>query len=73
MSQQNISKHKYQNREVFLSDVSLIHTNSIKYNGKHVSIVVIVAVIMIRKCRQSKSPGNFSQAQTVHTQRPLWI
>uniref|UniRef100_A0A1A8M2C2 Transcription initiation factor TFIID subunit n=1 Tax=Nothobranchius pienaari TaxID=704102 RepID=A0A1A8M2C2_9TELE len=29
----NISKHKYQNREVFLSDVSLIHANSIKYNG----------------------------------------
>lgn len=33
---QNISKHKYQNRDVFLSDVRLIHTNSIKYNGKHV-------------------------------------
>lgn len=32
--QQNISKHKYQNRDAFLSDVSLIHTNSIKYNGK---------------------------------------
>ncbi|XP_011609816.1 transcription initiation factor TFIID subunit 1 isoform X6 [Takifugu rubripes] len=30
----NISKHKYQNRDTFLSDVSLIHTNSIKYNGK---------------------------------------
>ncbi|XP_035383053.1 transcription initiation factor TFIID subunit 1 isoform X3 [Electrophorus electricus] len=29
----NISKHKYQNREVFLADVSLIHTNSVKYNG----------------------------------------
>uniref|UniRef100_A0A3Q2FW16 Transcription initiation factor TFIID subunit n=1 Tax=Cyprinodon variegatus TaxID=28743 RepID=A0A3Q2FW16_CYPVA len=29
----NISKHKYQNRETFLSDVSLIHTNSSKYNG----------------------------------------
>ncbi|XP_007563184.1 transcription initiation factor TFIID subunit 1 isoform X3 [Poecilia formosa] len=29
----NISKHKYQNREIFLSDVSLIHANSIKYNG----------------------------------------
>lgn len=33
MVQQNISKHKYQNRDAFLSDVSLIHTNSIKYNG----------------------------------------
>lgn len=31
---QNISKHKYQNRDAFLSDVSLIHANSIKYNGK---------------------------------------
>lgn len=31
---QNISKHKYQNRETFLSDVSHIHTNSIKYNGE---------------------------------------
>uniref|UniRef100_A0A665WVD7 Transcription initiation factor TFIID subunit n=1 Tax=Echeneis naucrates TaxID=173247 RepID=A0A665WVD7_ECHNA len=31
----NISKHKYQNRDAFLSDISLIHTNSIKYNGKH--------------------------------------
>uniref|UniRef100_A0A7N6A6W1 Transcription initiation factor TFIID subunit n=1 Tax=Anabas testudineus TaxID=64144 RepID=A0A7N6A6W1_ANATE len=29
----NISKHKYQNRDAFLSDVSLIHANSIKYNG----------------------------------------
>ncbi|XP_035999145.1 transcription initiation factor TFIID subunit 1 isoform X2 [Fundulus heteroclitus] len=29
----NISKHKYQNRETFLSDISLIHANSIKYNG----------------------------------------
>ncbi|XP_061595815.1 transcription initiation factor TFIID subunit 1 isoform X1 [Cololabis saira] len=29
----NISKHKYQNRDTFLSDVSLIHANSIKYNG----------------------------------------
>uniref|UniRef100_A0A673MRA1 Transcription initiation factor TFIID subunit n=1 Tax=Sinocyclocheilus rhinocerous TaxID=307959 RepID=A0A673MRA1_9TELE len=28
----NISKHKYQNREVFLSDVGLIHTNSVNYN-----------------------------------------
>lgn len=35
--QQNISKHKYQNREVFLSDVRLIHANSIKYNGSYTS------------------------------------
>lgn len=31
---QNISKHKYQNREIFLSDVALVHANSIKYNGQ---------------------------------------
>lgn len=30
---QNISKHKYQNRENFLADVNLICTNSVKYNG----------------------------------------
>nr|DBA21735.1 TPA: hypothetical protein GDO54_018336 [Pyxicephalus adspersus] len=30
---QNISKHKYQNRESFCADVNLIYTNSIKYNG----------------------------------------
>ncbi|XP_069603364.1 transcription initiation factor TFIID subunit 1 [Ranitomeya imitator] len=30
---QNISKHKYQNREIFLADVNLICTNSMKYNG----------------------------------------
>ncbi|KAG9477980.1 hypothetical protein GDO78_013134 [Eleutherodactylus coqui] len=30
---QNISKHKYQNREIFLSDVNLISANSVKYNG----------------------------------------
>lgn len=41
MVQQNISKHKYQNRDAFLSDVSLIHANSIKYNGKCVNIAVI--------------------------------
>ncbi|XP_061863031.1 transcription initiation factor TFIID subunit 1 isoform X7 [Colius striatus] len=29
----NISKHKYQNREIFLDDVNLILANSIKYNG----------------------------------------
>lgn len=31
---QNISKHKYQNRETFLDDVNLILANSIKYNGR---------------------------------------
>ncbi|XP_018085209.1 transcription initiation factor TFIID subunit 1 isoform X2 [Xenopus laevis] len=31
---QNISKHKYQNRERFQADVNLIFTNSIKYNGQ---------------------------------------
>ena len=31
---QNISKHKYQNRDTFLSDVTLVHGNSIKYNGR---------------------------------------
>ncbi|XP_032886507.1 transcription initiation factor TFIID subunit 1 isoform X2 [Amblyraja radiata] len=29
----NISKHKYQNRDVFLQDVELVLSNSIKYNG----------------------------------------
>nr|XP_033801417.1 transcription initiation factor TFIID subunit 1 isoform X1 [Geotrypetes seraphini] len=29
----NISKHKYQNREAFLEDVTVILRNSIKYNG----------------------------------------
>ncbi|XP_063288812.1 transcription initiation factor TFIID subunit 1 isoform X2 [Pelobates fuscus] len=31
---QNISKHKYQNREHFLSDVNLICMNSVRYNGQ---------------------------------------
>lgn len=31
---QNISKHKYQNRETFLDDVNLVLANSIKYNGR---------------------------------------
>ncbi|XP_053230866.1 transcription initiation factor TFIID subunit 1 [Podarcis raffonei] len=29
----NISRHKYQNREVFMDDVKLILANSMKYNG----------------------------------------
>uniref|UniRef100_A0A6I8RVZ8 Transcription initiation factor TFIID subunit n=1 Tax=Xenopus tropicalis TaxID=8364 RepID=A0A6I8RVZ8_XENTR len=32
---QNISKHKYQNREFFQADVNLIYANSIKYNGEY--------------------------------------
>lgn len=51
MDLQNISKHKYQNRDAFLSDVSLIHTNSIKYNGKGVAIVVTFEVITMPKLR----------------------
>lgn len=44
--QQNISKHKYQNREVFLSDISLIHANSIKYNGNsHLSPLWLLELI----------------------------
>uniref|UniRef100_A0A668AVU9 Transcription initiation factor TFIID subunit 1 n=1 Tax=Myripristis murdjan TaxID=586833 RepID=A0A668AVU9_9TELE len=45
----NISKHKYQNREAFLSDVILIHNNSIKYNGQ-----------WEQKCHQSSQRCNFS-------------
>lgn len=48
MDAQNISKHKYQNRDTFLSDVSLIHTNSIKYNGKGVAILTIFEVATVR-------------------------
>lgn len=48
--QQNISKHKYQNRDAFLSDISLIHTNSIKYNGKYVNITVIVTSVCLKNC-----------------------
>uniref|UniRef100_A0AAR2IZN1 Transcription initiation factor TFIID subunit n=1 Tax=Pygocentrus nattereri TaxID=42514 RepID=A0AAR2IZN1_PYGNA len=36
----NISKHKYQNREIFLADVSLIHANSVKYNGEITALFI---------------------------------
>ncbi|KAM9729560.1 transcription initiation factor TFIID subunit 1 isoform 7-T7 [Menidia menidia] len=48
----NISKHKYQNRDVFLSDVSLIHTNSIKYNGAD-SPYTKTALDIVNVCKQT--------------------
>lgn len=48
----NISKHKYQNREVFLSDISLIHTNSIKYNGPD-SPYTKTALEIVNVCKQT--------------------
>ncbi|KAG9340185.1 hypothetical protein JZ751_021910, partial [Albula glossodonta] len=48
----NISKHKYQNREVFLSDVSLIHTNSVKYNGPD-SPYTKTALEIVNVCKQT--------------------
>ncbi|XP_077597107.1 transcription initiation factor TFIID subunit 1 isoform X3 [Stigmatopora nigra] len=48
----NISKHKYQNRETFLSDVTLIHTNSVKYNGRD-SPYTKTALDIISVCRQT--------------------
>ncbi|KAM9781689.1 transcription initiation factor TFIID subunit 1 isoform 2-T2 [Syngnathus typhle] len=48
----NISKHKYQNRDTFLSDVTLIHTNSIKYNGRD-SPYTKTALDIISVCRQT--------------------
>uniref|UniRef100_UPI003AAEC2B6 transcription initiation factor TFIID subunit 1 n=1 Tax=Centroberyx gerrardi TaxID=166262 RepID=UPI003AAEC2B6 len=48
----NISKHKYQNRDVFLSDVSLIHTNSIKYNGPD-SPYTKTALDIVNVCKQT--------------------
>ncbi|KAM3869309.1 transcription initiation factor TFIID subunit 1 [Diretmus argenteus] len=50
----NISKHKYQNRDVFLSDVSLIHTNSIKYNGPD-SPYTKTALDIVNVCKQTLS------------------
>ncbi|KAJ8405756.1 hypothetical protein AAFF_G00311930 [Aldrovandia affinis] len=50
----NISKHKYQNREVFLSDVSLIHTNSVKYNGPD-SPYTKTALEIVNVCKQTLS------------------
>ncbi|XP_034060021.1 transcription initiation factor TFIID subunit 1 isoform X2 [Gymnodraco acuticeps] len=48
----NISKHKYQNRDVFLFDVSLIHANSIKYNGAE-SPYTRTALDIISVCKQT--------------------
>uniref|UniRef100_A0A8C4SRR4 Transcription initiation factor TFIID subunit 1 n=1 Tax=Erpetoichthys calabaricus TaxID=27687 RepID=A0A8C4SRR4_ERPCA len=48
----NISKHKYQNREVFLEDVNLIYTNSVKYNGPD-SPYTKTAQDIISVCKQT--------------------
>uniref|UniRef100_A0AAY4EQK9 Transcription initiation factor TFIID subunit n=1 Tax=Denticeps clupeoides TaxID=299321 RepID=A0AAY4EQK9_9TELE len=48
----NISKHKYQNREVFLSDISLIHLNSVKYNGPD-SPYTRTALDIVNVCKQT--------------------
>lgn len=48
----NISKHKYQNREVFLADVSLIHANSVKYNGSD-SQYTKTALEIVNVCKQT--------------------
>uniref|UniRef100_A0A3B4ZBQ9 Transcription initiation factor TFIID subunit n=1 Tax=Stegastes partitus TaxID=144197 RepID=A0A3B4ZBQ9_9TELE len=50
----NISKHKYQNRDAFLSDISLIHTNSIKYNGSD-SPYTKTALEIVNVCKQTLS------------------
>uniref|UniRef100_A0A7N6BCZ6 Transcription initiation factor TFIID subunit n=1 Tax=Anabas testudineus TaxID=64144 RepID=A0A7N6BCZ6_ANATE len=50
----NISKHKYQNRDAFLSDVSLIHANSIKYNGPD-SPYTKTALEIVNVCKQTLS------------------
>uniref|UniRef100_A0AAQ4S767 Transcription initiation factor TFIID subunit n=1 Tax=Gasterosteus aculeatus aculeatus TaxID=481459 RepID=A0AAQ4S767_GASAC len=49
-----ISKHKYQNRDSFLSDVSLIHANSIKYNGPE-SPYTKTALDIVNVCKQTLS------------------
>uniref|UniRef100_A0A673NNP2 Transcription initiation factor TFIID subunit 1 n=1 Tax=Sinocyclocheilus rhinocerous TaxID=307959 RepID=A0A673NNP2_9TELE len=48
----NISKHKYQNREVFIFDVALIHTNSVKYNGPD-SPYTKTALEIVNVCKQT--------------------
>ncbi|XP_051965254.1 transcription initiation factor TFIID subunit 1 isoform X3 [Xyrauchen texanus] len=48
----NISKHKYQNREIFLADVSLIHANSVKYNGPD-SPYTKTALEIVNLCKQT--------------------
>ncbi|KAM8899786.1 transcription initiation factor TFIID subunit 1 isoform 2-T2 [Spinachia spinachia] len=49
-----ISKHKYQNRDSFLSDVSLVHANSIKYNGPE-SPYTKTALDIVNVCKQTLS------------------
>ncbi|XP_062309245.1 transcription initiation factor TFIID subunit 1 isoform X5 [Osmerus eperlanus] len=48
----NISKHKYQNRDVFLFDVTLVHTNSVKYNGPD-SPYTKTALDIVNVCKQT--------------------
>ncbi|XP_060688732.1 transcription initiation factor TFIID subunit 1 isoform X2 [Hemiscyllium ocellatum] len=48
----NISKHKYHNREVFLQDVELILSNSIKYNGTD-SLYTKTAQEIVNVCHQT--------------------
>ncbi|XP_063059950.1 transcription initiation factor TFIID subunit 1 isoform X2 [Engraulis encrasicolus] len=48
----NISKHKYQNRDVFLSDVNLVHANSAKYNGQD-SPYTKTALEIVNVCKQT--------------------
>ncbi|KAG7282696.1 hypothetical protein CRUP_017622 [Coryphaenoides rupestris] len=48
----NISKHKYQNRDTFLSDVTLVHTNSSKYNGPD-SPYTKTALDIVNVCQQT--------------------
>uniref|UniRef100_A0A3B3SYK9 Transcription initiation factor TFIID subunit n=1 Tax=Paramormyrops kingsleyae TaxID=1676925 RepID=A0A3B3SYK9_9TELE len=50
----NISKHKYQNRTVFLNDISLIHANSVKYNGPD-SPYTKTALEIVNVCKQTLS------------------
>ncbi|KAJ3588964.1 hypothetical protein NHX12_009816 [Muraenolepis orangiensis] len=48
----NISKHKYQNRDTFLHEVTLVHGNSIKYNGS-ASPYTKTALDIVNVCRQT--------------------
>ncbi|XP_069468453.1 transcription initiation factor TFIID subunit 1 isoform X2 [Ambystoma mexicanum] len=50
----NISKHKYQNRDLFLHDVRLIFENSNKYNGSH-SQYTRTAQEIVNICQQTLS------------------
>uniref|UniRef100_A0A7N8YC84 Transcription initiation factor TFIID subunit n=1 Tax=Mastacembelus armatus TaxID=205130 RepID=A0A7N8YC84_9TELE len=58
----NISKHKYQNRDAFLSDVSLIHTNSIKYNGPD-SPYTKTALEIVNVCKQTLYDEHLTQLE----------